>query len=508
MARQKNYKPSRQKALFRFVAGTVVNNSLLRKGLIRIIQRKMWKDLVVINKGKFPRQVQIDKIDMGKALFDSIHRNMKKKLFSKQWITKFTGIHLANLETRGEKVKAAIERIGFEPPLFITISPAKECNLRCPGCYASSTAKTTDKLDWDTFDRILTEKRDMWGSYLTVISGGEPFLWKDKGKNLLDMVEKHDKQFFMAYTNGTLIDKTMARRLAELGSFTPAISVEGYEEETDRRRGKGAYKKILQGMDNLREVGVPFGVSITAMRQNWDLVSGDDFLDFWFEKQGATYGWVFQYMPIGDRSTFDKVVPPEQRMVMLKRLWKAVREKKYFMADFWNSGTVTSGCIAAGRPGGYFYITWSGDITPCVFVPYTETNIMDIYKNGGTLEDVLMTPLMKQVREWQASYGFTLLDHHSPHEHWECHAKNWLAPCFIRDHYENILEAADTTTIKPIDAGAEVSLDSEDYHQWMLNYGKEFNAISSDYWNNFYLAGDKRDKIHANPKQNQSVTKN
>jgi MoaA/NifB/PqqE/SkfB family radical SAM enzyme len=508
MARQKNYKPLRQKALFRFVAGSVVNNSLLRKGLIRYIHKRMWNNLVKTNKGKFPRQVQIDKIDMGKALFDSIHRNMKKKLLSKQWITKFTGIHLANLETRGEKVRAATKRLGFEPPLFITVSPGKKCNLNCPGCYACSTVKTIDKLDWDTFDRILTEKRDMWGSYLTVISGGEPFLWEDKGKNLLDMVKKHDKQFFMVYTNGTLIDKTMARQLAELGSLTPAFSVEGYEEETNRRRGKGVFKKILQGMENLREVGVPFGISITAMRQNWDVVSRDDFLDFWFEEQGATYGWIFQYMPIGDRSTFDMVVTPEQRMVMLKRLWKSVREKKYFMADFWNSGTVTSGCIAGGRPGGYFYITWSGDITPCVFVPYSETNIMDIYKNGGTLEDAIMSPLMKRVRKWQASYGFTLLDHHSPHGNWECHAQNWLAPCFIRDHFENILEAANAIKIKPIDPGAEISLDSEEYHQWMLDYGREFSAVSSEYWNSFYLAGDKQDKIHANPEQNPSVAKN
>jgi MoaA/NifB/PqqE/SkfB family radical SAM enzyme len=488
MAKQKNLSLLRRKPVVRFIANTAVNHNLLRQGVIRYIEKKMWNNLVERNRGKFPRQVQMDKIDMGKALFDTIHRNMKKRLFSKRWVSNFAGIHLKNLETRGEQVRAATERLGFEPPLFITISPGKKCNLNCPGCYACSTSKTIDKLDWDTFDRVLTEKRELWGSYFTVISGGEPFMWEDKGKNLLDMVKKHSDQFFMAYTNGTLIDKTMARQLLELGNFTPAFSVEGYREETDRRRGKGVYKKILQGMENLREVGVPYGVSITAMKQNWDLVSSDEFLDLWFGRQAASYGWIFQYMPIGDRSSFDMVVTPEQRMVMLKRLWKAVREKKYFMADFWNSGTATSGCIAGGRSGGYFYITWSGDITPCVFVPYSETNIMDIYKNGGTLEDAIMSPLMKRVREWQVSYGFDLLHHYSDHGEWECHAKNWLAPCFIRDHYENILEAANETRLKPIDPGAELSLESEEYHRRMLEYGEEFNAVSSEYWNSFYLA--------------------
>jgi MoaA/NifB/PqqE/SkfB family radical SAM enzyme len=429
-------------------------------------------------------------------------------LFSKEWITKFAGIHVENMETRGRTVRNAIKRIGFEPPLFITIAPGKKCNLKCPGCYASSTAKTTDKLDWDTFDRILTEKRELWGSYFTVVSGGEPFMWEDKGKNLLDMAEKHSDQFFMAYTNGTLIDKTMTRRLLELGNLTPAFSVEGYEEATTLRRGKGVYKKILQGMENLREAGIPFGVSITAMRQNWDLVSGDEFLDFWFDRQGATYGWVFQYMPIGDRSTFDMVVTPEQRLEMLKRLWKAVREKEYFMADFWNSGTATSGCMAGGRPGGYFYITWGGDITPCVFIPYAESNIMDIYKNGGTLDDAIMTPLMKRIRDWQESYGFTLYHPQPPEQEWECHAQNWLAPCFIRDHYENVMEAAEEITLKPIDKGAEKSLHSRDYHQWMLNYGDQFNAVSSGYWNNFYLAGNKGDHLQRQPRQSPEEIKN
>ena len=280
----------------------------------------------------------------------------------------------------------------------------------------------------------------------------------------------------------------MAKQLRELGNLTPGISVEGFEKETDARRGKGIYKKILAAMDNLRKEGVPFGVSITAMRHNWDLVSSDEFFDFWFEQQGASYGWIFQYMPIGRGGSFEMMVTPEQRMEMLLRMWKAVREKQLFLADFWNSGTTTSGCIAGGRTGGYFYITWKGEVTPCVFVPYAAANIYDIYKNGGTLEDVLHTPMFKKVREWQASYGFSL--YHPKYQ--GCCAQNWLAPCFFRDHHKEFMKAADQCSIKPIDNGAEDALASREYHQQMIEYGKQFNAISSDLWNNFYLADQKK----------------
>jgi len=60
------------------------------------------------------------------------------------------------------------------------------------------------------------------------------------------------------YTNGTLIDKKMAKRMADLGNVVPQVSVEGFEKETDARRGKGVFKKILRAFENMREAGVPF----------------------------------------------------------------------------------------------------------------------------------------------------------------------------------------------------------------------------------------------------------
>lgn len=70
-------------------------------------------------------------------------------------------------------------------------------------------------------------------------------MYKSEGKTLLDIFEKYNDMFFLVYTNGTLITPEIAKRLAKLGNATPAISVEGYEKETDERRGKGVYKKFL-----------------------------------------------------------------------------------------------------------------------------------------------------------------------------------------------------------------------------------------------------------------------
>ncbi|NMC29441.1 MAG: radical SAM protein, partial [Pelolinea sp.] len=74
---------------------------------------------------------------------------------------------------------------GRRPPGFLTISPTKSCNLKCKGCYASSSGLAHEKLSWEVFDRLLTEARDIFGIRFIVISGGEPFTYKDDGKDLL-----------------------------------------------------------------------------------------------------------------------------------------------------------------------------------------------------------------------------------------------------------------------------------------------------------------------------------
>jgi len=47
----------------------------------------------------------------------------------------------------------------------------------------------------------------------------------------------------------------MAQGLAELGNVLPCISVEGFEKETDTRRGNGHFEKVVTAMDNLRDGG-------------------------------------------------------------------------------------------------------------------------------------------------------------------------------------------------------------------------------------------------------------
>jgi len=467
-----------QKGAFRSLIRAAFSNGVVRRTAMPFVEKKMWQGIVENNPIDFPLQVRRDKYDITVAMLRSVARSVERGLISKGVLDSLFKTLLDNVILSNRR-QDATNRLGFEPPLFVLVSPGKKCNLHCTGCYACSDSHSAAKLDWDTFDRIITEKERLWGSYFTVISGGEPFLWEDNDLDLLDMAIRHPSQFFLVYTNSTLITKSVANELAKLGNVTPAISVEGFEEQTDKRRGKGMHKRILQAMENLREVGVPFGVSVTATRENAEIVTSEKFNDFYFEEQGATYGWIFQYMPIGRKHSLEMMVTPQQRLEMYNRTWRTVRERKIFVADFWNSGTASSGCIAAARPGGYFYITWDGEITPCGFIPFSVGNIYDVFQAGGNLDTILHSPFFQRIRQWQNEYGYG-----QPAEN----TKNGLCPCVGRDHFEVLLKAVQDCHAKPIDEEAVDALADPGYHSGMIAYGNNYNHLSDKIWAEHYMA--------------------
>lgn len=459
------------------LARILINKRYLRRIILSLMDKKLYEMVVIRNLRGRPLQVQLDKYQLESALIYRAEQAYQRGILSPKIINKLIDIFIENVFLFIDRKKAR-EKLGFTPPGFITISPGEKCNLKCLGCYASSSAKGSAKLDFQTFDRILTEKEEIWGAPFTVISGGEPFLWKSDGKDLLDMVARHPYGYFMVYTNGTVINRELAERMVELGNITPAISVEGFEKETDARRGKGVHKRIMKAFAVLREAGIPFGISATATRNNWDVITSDEFMDFYLQEQGAIYCWIFQYMPIGREHSIDMMVKPEQRVEMLKRTWRLVRERKFFIADFWNSGTVSDGCISAGREGGYFYINWNGDITPCVFIPYSCDNIYDIYKRGGNINDALKSPIFQKIRQWQDSYGFKQSNGK---------VNNWLCPCAIRDHFDKFHAAQQSTEARPIDKEAQAAINDEGYCQRMKEYGQELHKLTDSLWEERYL---------------------
>jgi MoaA/NifB/PqqE/SkfB family radical SAM enzyme len=302
------------------------------------------------------------------------------------------------------------------------------CNLRCIGCYASEYAKN-DEMALGLLDRILREAKEM-GIYFITISGGEPFFRKD----LLDLLAKHDDIYFQVYSNGTLIDAPLADRLAELGHVVPSISVEGFEAETDARRGEGTFERILSAMRNLRDRGVFFGFSATATRRNNELLVSDAFVDFW-RGQGCSFGWYFNYIPIGREPRLDLMPTPEQRLHRRRRLMDLRERLPMLLMDFWNDGALVGGCMAGGRY--YVHINVHGDVEPCVFAQFAVDNI-----RSKSLHEVLDSPFFRRIRARQP------------------YSDDYLKPCMIIDHPHVLRELVRESGARPTYEGGDALLTS------------------------------------------------
>jgi len=466
-----------------------------RRLVFYIIEKSLKNILLNRDREKFPRKLQQDKFCMARNMMYSIDRGLKSGQISRQlwtpFVNSFGNVYLKNLD----KIKAFQEKYGFKPPGFVTISPTKNCNLQCIGCYANSFRTSRERLDFEIVTRVVREQKELWNSHFTVISGGEPLVYKSQGKTIFDLAREHSDTFFLMYTNGTLINEEVAQKFAEVGNITPAISVEGFEEETDKRRGKGVHQKILRAFENLSKVGVPYGISITATRHNAEIIMSDEFIDYYFNQHGVLYGWIFQYMPIGRSFTLDLMVTPQQRLEMYLKTWQLIREKGVFMADFWNCGAVSSGCISAGKPGGYFYIDWNGNVMPCVFNPYKVGNIVEIYKQGGNLNTVLFSSFFKEIREWQEEYALKGPAHQMG---------NIIVPCPIRDHYETMYDLIQRTKAQPADEAAAQALQDPDYYEGLVEYGKKVKELTDVIWNKEYLEPERQKMTENDGRQGES----
>lgn len=275
-------------------------------------------------------------------------------------------------------------------PWLILMDPTSACNLHCTGCWAAQYGHKMN-LTFDELDSIITQGKEL-GIYYYMYTGGEPLVRK---KDIIRLCEKHSDCMFHAFTNGTLVDEEFCQEMKRVGNLMLAISIEGYEDVNDMRRGEGVYQKVMKTFDLLKKNGLIFGTSICYTSANYKAVTSDEFLDMLVEK-GCRFNMYFHYMPVGNDASVELLPDKEQREYMYHRV-REIRSKngrQLFAMDFQNDGEFVGGCIAGGR--NYFHINANGDAEPCVFIHYSGANIRE-----NTLLECLKQPLFMAYRDGQ-----------------------------------------------------------------------------------------------------------
>ena len=315
-----------------------------------------------------------------RSLWDDVDSSVRKKLFENFVIN-------ANFRW-APRHEAARERYGCNIPWTILMDPTSACNLHCTGCWAAEYGSKLN-MSLETLDSIIFQAKEL-GVHMFIYSGGEPLVRK---KDLITLCERHNDCVFSCFTNGTLIDEEFADEMLRVGNFVPAISVEGFEAGTDFRRGEGTFARVKAAMELLRRKKLPFGLSCCYTSQNVEMIGSEEYFD-WMVEMGAKFCWIFTYMPVGNGAPTDLMATAQQREYMYHQVRKFRETKPLFTMDFWNDGEYVGGCIAAGR--NYLHINANGDLEPCAFIHYSDSNIRD-----KTLLEALCSPLFMAYKEGQ-----------------------------------------------------------------------------------------------------------
>jgi len=355
-------------------------------------------------------------------------RNLAREVDPK-CIKKFVEGFVINTHFIGRERGQAIEKkYDCNVPWTILIDPTSACNLSCTGCWAAQYG-SRHNLSYETLDSVIRQGKEL-GIYFYIFSGGEPLVRKH---DIIRLCEAHQDCYFFAFTNGTLVDEKLCEDMLRVGNFALAFSIEGDEEATDMRRGKGTYRKVIKAMELMKSYRLLFGYSTCYHRYNTESVGSDEFVDDMIAR-GCRFAWNFTYMPVGKDARLDLIATPEQRAYMYRRINEIRATKPIFAMDFWNDGEYADGCIAGGKR--YLHINAAGDVEPCAFIHYSNVNIHDV-----SLLDALRSPLFMAYRRNQPFN------------------RNMLRPCPLLDNPEMLAAMVKESGAKSTDMEAPEDVD-------------------------------------------------
>ncbi len=271
---------------------------------------------------------------------------------------------------------------------FIQWHLTENCNLACKHCYQGERSR--EELPLPEMKKVVGEVSDMikdWSDAYGVafsssmnITGGEPFLKKD----LFKILGEIKKQGFKTYvlTNGTVVSRERAKRLADLGVDGVQVSIEGPEEVHDALRGRGSFSASRDGVGHLVDAKLAVTLNITLSAIN---ASSMEKIIAFGSHTGARRIGFSRLVPAGKgRSMLAQMLTREQVRELYETLFESgydgieivtgdpvatqVREKRNG-----EGGNVAVGGCSAGVAG--LTILPNGNVMPCRRLPLLLGNV-------------------------------------------------------------------------------------------------------------------------------------
>lgn len=279
------------------------------------------------------------------------------------------------------------EKQGLHVPPFMIVSVTNRCNLKCKACYFYAQNRVMVKeMNEEMLSSILEEAREL-GISIIFIAGGEPLIRED----LLKITEKYSDIIFLIFSNGLLIDDELVGVLKKQKHIIPIISLEGYEDETDERRGLGIFERLIKIIEAMKRKKIFFGISLTVTRNNFNSIFSDNYIEQ-FINSGCKIFFFVEYIPVQEGT--DDLVITENQKSEIPNLMASLRSKyPVLFVAFPGDEEKFGGCLGAGR--GLIHISPEGAVEPCPFVPFSDADL-----NHLSLREALRSSkLLRKIRD-------------------------------------------------------------------------------------------------------------
>jgi MoaA/NifB/PqqE/SkfB family radical SAM enzyme len=297
------------------------------------------------------------------------------------------GSVILHTQKKAAAVRRKHEQDGLLVPPVMIASITSRCNLACTGCYMHGRGeKPKSEMSPDILASVVDQAAEL-GVSIIVIAGGEPFVRQEE---IFRIAKAHHQILFPLFTNGLLIDETMAAEIAACRNIVPVISFEGFREDTDIRRGSGVYDRLLATCARLKRRNVFFGCSVTTTRENFNQVTGEAFIRQMLETGARVFTYV-EYVPIAP-GTENLVLTHKQKKTLQAVLSVFNQEFPALFIGFPGDEDTYGGCLAAGR--GFVHVSPSGDLEPCPAAPYSDANLAAV-----PLREALQSRLLGRIRD-------------------------------------------------------------------------------------------------------------
>ena len=153
----------------------------------------------------------------------------------------------------------------------VCIHPTLKCNLQCKTCYNKEVIPPKKELSVEEIKRFLDQTNEFRSNKCCLsILGGEPLLVPEKTLEIAKYAKELGFKWRNLSTNGTLITRDFAKKAKEI-ELEVQVSLDGEKPETnDTIRGKGSFKKAIEGIQILVEEGTHSVLCMTYHSGNFD----------------------------------------------------------------------------------------------------------------------------------------------------------------------------------------------------------------------------------------------